>query len=197
MSSLIASLRIVVATLLVCVAGYTIVILGIAQLLTPETAQGSLIVRADGTVVGSRLIAQEFTEPKYFWPRPSAAAWNASAAAGSNKSPTSADLTARATDLIARYGATAERPLPAELAAASGGGLDPHISEHAARWQAQRVAAARADLSLARVEALIAEHAFTPGGFMTPGRIVNVLELNLALDELSSRVDAGRGDPSP
>jgi K+-transporting ATPase ATPase C chain len=182
MSSLIASLRIVVATLLVCVAGYTIVILGVAQVLTPDTAQGSLITRADGTLAGSRLIAQEFKEPRYFWPRPSAAGWNASAAAGSNKSPTSADLVARATDLIARYGATAERPLPAELAAASGGGLDPHISEHAARWQAQRVADARDDLSLARVEALIEEHAFAPGGALTPDRVVNVLELNLALD---------------
>lgn len=181
MSSLITSLRIVVATLLVCVAGYTAVVLGVAQLLTPDTAQGSLIARADGTVVGSRLIAQEFAEPKYFWPRPSAAGWNAAAATGSNKSPTSADLTARATELIARYGATAERPLPPELAAASGGGLDPHVSEHAALYQAERVAAARG-IPRARIEALIAEHAFAPGGFLTPGRIVDVLELNLALD---------------
>jgi K+-transporting ATPase ATPase C chain len=191
MSSLIASIRLVVATLLVCVAGYTIVILGVAQLLTPDTAQGSLVTRADGTLAGSRLIAQEFKEPRYFWPRPSAAGWNASAAAGSNKSPTSADLTARATDLIARYGATAERPLPPELAAASGGGLDPHISEHAALYQAERVAAARPGLSRARIEALIAEHAFAPGGFLTPGRIVNVLELNLALDREPGVVPGG------
>jgi K+-transporting ATPase ATPase C chain len=190
MSSLIASLRIVVATLLVCVAGYTGAILGIAQLVTPDTAQGSLIARVDGTLAGSRLIAQEFKEPRYFWPRPSAAGWNASAAAGSNKSPTSADLTARATDLIARYGATAERPLPAELAAASGGGLDPHISEHAARYQAERVAAARG-VPRPRVEALIAEHAFAPGGFLTSGRIVNVLELNLALDREPAVVPGG------
>ena len=82
MSSLIASLRLVVATLLVCVGGYTAVVLGLAQLVTPDTAQGSLVARADGTVAGSRLIAQEFEEPKYFWPRPSAAGYNASAAAG-------------------------------------------------------------------------------------------------------------------
>lgn len=182
MSSLIASLRIVAATLLVCVAGYTAAILGVARLLTPETAQGSLIERADGTLAGSRLIAQEFKEPKYFWPRPSAAGWNASAAAGSNKSPTSPDLTARATELVARYGATPERPLPPELAAASGAGLDPHVSERAALYQVERVAAARPGLPPARIEALIAEHAFAPGGALTPGRIVNVLELNLALD---------------
>jgi K+-transporting ATPase ATPase C chain len=181
-----ASIRLVVATMLVCVVGYVSVILWIAQFF-PDTAQGSLITAVDGKIVGSRLIAQSFTQPGYFWPRPSAAGKNgydATSAAGSNKSPTSADLAARATDLIARYGATAERPLPAELAAASGGGLDPHISEHAARWQAPRVAAARPGLSRARIEALIAEHAFAPGGFLTSGRIVNVLELNLALDEL-------------
>jgi K+-transporting ATPase ATPase C chain len=113
--------------------------------------------------------------------------YNAAGAAGSNKSPTSPDLTKRAQEEIDRHGATAERPLPAELAAASGGGLDPHISEHAARYQASRVAAARG-LPLAEVEKLIADHAFHTGGaLLTPERIVNVLELNLALDGLGKR----------
>jgi potassium-transporting ATPase KdpC subunit len=185
MASLVASLRLVVATMLICVVGYPLAILGVARWF-PDTAQGSLITAADGKVVGSRLIAQSFTEPRYFWPRPSAAGKNgydASAAAGSNKSPTSADLTERARALIARYGAAAERPLPAELAAASGGGLDPHISVQAASYQANRVAAGR-DLPRSEVEALIADHAFAPGGFLTPERLVNVLELNLALDAL-------------
>ena len=145
MASLLASLRLVVATMLICVLGYSLAILGVAQFF-PDTARGSLITAADGHVIGSRLIAQNFTEPRYFWPRPSAAGKNgydATAAAGSNKSPTSADLTERARALIARYGATAERPLPAELAAASGGGLDPHISVKAAIYQAERVAKAR------------------------------------------------------
>ena len=184
MVPIVASLRLVLATLLICVVGYTLVILGVAQLF-PETAQGSLIVM-DGKVVGSRLVAQNFAQPKYFWPRPSAAGkdgYDAMSAAGSNKSPTSEDLAKRGAALVARYGATPERPLPAELAAASGGGLDPHIGERAARYQAARVAQARG-LPQERVEALIGRHSFTPGGLLTPVRIVNVLELNLALDAL-------------
>jgi K+-transporting ATPase ATPase C chain len=181
MQSLIASLRVAAATIAVCVVGYASLILGVAQLFTPASADGSLLARADGSLVGSRLIAQKFTQPGYFWPRPSAVDYNGAGAGGSNKSPTSPDLTKRAEALIAQYGATAERPLPPELAAASGGGLDPHVSEQAARYQAPRVAAARG-LPEARVEALIEEHAFAPGGPLTPGRLVNVLELNLALD---------------
>jgi K+-transporting ATPase ATPase C chain len=170
--------------MLVCVAGYALVILGVAQLF-PDTAQGALVVK-DGKVVGSRLIAQSFTQPKYFWPRPSAAGkdgYDATSAAGSNKSPTSEDVAKRGAAMVARYGATAEKPLPPELAAASGGGLDPHISEHAARYQAARVAQARG-LPQQKVEELIARHGFAPGGFLTPVRLVNVLELNLALDAL-------------
>ena len=75
--------------------------------------------------------------------------------------------------------------MPPELAAASGGGLDPHISEHAALYQAERVAEARG-LPQSQVETLISEHAFAPGGFLTPDRLVNVLELNLALDKLAA-----------
>jgi K+-transporting ATPase ATPase C chain len=186
MQALMTSIRLTFVTLLICVGGYTAVILGIAHVVTPDTAEGSLLRGADGAVVGSRLIAQSFSEPRYFWPRPSAADYNASAAAGSNKSPTSPDLTERARELLARYGATAQNPLPADLAAASGGGLDPHISERAAMYQAARVAQAR-DLERSSVEALIAERAFAPGGFLTPDRVVNVLELNLALDALAPR----------
>lgn len=186
MSSLLASIRLVVATMLVCVVGYATAIWGVGRILTPDTADGSLIRTADGTVIGSRLIAQGFTQPRYFWPRPSAAGENgydATAAAGSNKSPTSPDLTERAKEIVARYGATADNPLPPELAAASGGGLDPHISEHAALYQAKRVAEARS-LPLEEVETIIEQHAFAPGGFLTPDRLVNVLELNLALDQM-------------
>ena len=111
--------------------------------------------------------------------------YNAAAAAGSNKSPTSPDLTKRAEDIIPQYGATAENPLPPELAAASGAGLDPDISEHAALYQAKRVAEARG-LTLPQVEAVIRENVFAPGGFLTPDRLVNVLELNLALDKLGA-----------
>ncbi|WP_316976266.1 potassium-transporting ATPase subunit C [Shumkonia mesophila] len=186
MALLVTSLRLVVATLLICVVGYTVAILGVARFF-PDTAQGSLITAADGKAIGSRLIAQNFTEPGYFWPRPSAAGkegYDATAAAGSNKSPTSADLSERARQLVARYGATAAKPLPAELAAASGGGLDPHISVQAALYQAERVAGARG-LPLSQVEAVIDRHAFAPGDVLTPDRLVDVLEINLALDRLS------------
>lgn len=183
MQSIIAGLRIVAGTIVICVVGYVNVVLGIAQLVTPDTANGSLVTSADGAVIGSRLIAQNFTDPAYLWPRPSAAAYNGAGAGGSHKSPTSTDLTARAEELIARYDATPERPLPPELAAASGAGLDPHISDRAARYQAARVANARG-VTHTRVESIIAERAFSPGGMLTSDRIVNVLELNLALDSL-------------
>jgi K+-transporting ATPase ATPase C chain len=184
MQSFIASLRIAVASIGVCVIGYVALILGVGQLLTPATANGSLITADDGTVIGSRLIAQKFTRPEYFWPRPSAVDYNGAGAGGSNKSPTSTDLTERAEGIIEQYGATAASPLPPELVAASGGGLDPHISEQAAEYQAPRVAAARG-VAREQIDALIEEHAFAPGGPLTPDRIVNVLELNLALDAAS------------
>jgi K+-transporting ATPase ATPase C chain len=186
MQSLLASIRAIIATMLICVAGYAGAIWVVGQVLAPDTAEGSLIMSADGKVIGSRLIAQKFTEPRYFWPRPSAAGkdgYDATSAAGSNKSPTSTDVTDRAREIVARYGATADNPLPPELAAASGGGLDPHISERAALYQAKRVAEARG-IPQARVEEMIRANAFTPGGFLTPDRLVNVLELNLALDQL-------------
>lgn len=183
MKSVIATIRIVIATLLLCSGGYTAIVLGFAQIVAPDTAEGSLITDAEGQVIGSRLIAQQFTQPRYFWPRPSAVDYNAAGAGGSNKSPTSPDLTERASELIARHGATAETPLPAELAAASGAGLDPHITAHAARYQAPRIAAARG-IDAAQVEALIEKNSFAPGGILTPDRLVNVLELNLALDTL-------------
>jgi K+-transporting ATPase ATPase C chain len=131
--------------------------------------------------VGSRLIAQKFTQPRYFWPRPSAVDYNGSGAGGSNKSPTNPDVTKRAKETVTQYAATSANPLPAELAAASGGGLDPHITERAALYQASRVATARG-MPQADVDGLIRQHAFQPGGFLTPDRLVNVLELNLALD---------------
>jgi K+-transporting ATPase ATPase C chain len=183
MGPFIASIRLVIATMLICVAGYAAVIWTVGRILTPDTANGSLIARPDGMVIGSRLIAQKFTEPRYFWPRPSAVDYNGAGAGGSNKSPTSEDVMKRGAEIVAQYGATADNPLPPELAAASGGGLDPHISEHAALYQAVRVAQARG-IPQSQVETLIGDHVFSPGGPLTPDQLVNVLELNLALDEL-------------
>ncbi|WJH41586.1 potassium-transporting ATPase subunit C [Aliirhizobium terrae] len=183
METLISSLRITVATMAICVGGYSAAVWAIGQAVTPDTAEASIITKADGTVIGSRQVAQAFTQPQYFWPRPSAVDYNGAGAGGSNKSPTSTDLTERATETVAAYGATAENPLPAELAAASGAGLDPHITERAARYQVARIAQAR-NIPADQVEQLIDRNAFSPGGMFTPDRLVNVLEMNLALDNV-------------
>lgn len=183
METLLSSVRICAVTLIICVGGYTSAVWAVGQAVAPDTAEASLITLPDGKVIGSRLVAQAFTQPKYFWPRPSAVDYNAAGAGGSNKSPTSPDLTARATETVKAFGATAENPLPAELAAASGAGLDPHITVRAARYQVARIVATR-NVPAADVEALIDRNAFAPGGFFTQDRLVNVLELNLALDSL-------------
>ncbi|MCX9146028.1 potassium-transporting ATPase subunit C [Erythrobacter sp. WG] len=174
------AIRLWLVTFLVCVVLYTGLILGFAQVAAPFGANGSIIA-VGGKAVGSELVAQKFTSPRYVWPRPSAVDYNAMGAAGSNKSPTSPDLTKRAEETITAYGATRDRPLPADLVAASGGGLDPHISLAGALYQAERVAQARG-LSRGEVERLIEAEATSVGGPLAPERIVNVLQLNLALD---------------
>lgn len=180
---LLPSLRLWIVTLLVCALGYSALVYGFAQTVAPFQAEGSILMR-DGKPVGSALIAQNFAQERYFWPRPSAADYNGVGAAGSNLSPTSDKLKQRASETVSRYAAADDNPLPADLVAASGGGLDPHISLAGARYQAARVAAARA-LPVADVETLIDRMAFAPGGPAAPDRIVNVLELNLALDRLA------------
>jgi potassium-transporting ATPase KdpC subunit len=182
MTYLLPSLRLWLASLLVCVIVYTALMLVLAQAVVPAKAGGSLIER-DGLIIGSELIAQDFTSDGYFWPRPSAIDYDGMGAGGSNLSPTSADLTQRAEELIARHGAAPANPLPADLAAASGGGLDPHISLEAAMFQAERVAAARG-LGADAVRAIIEREAYAPGGLLAKAPIVNVLALNLALDGL-------------
>ncbi|WP_048645284.1 potassium-transporting ATPase subunit C [Nitratireductor soli] len=183
MQSLLASIRIAAVTMLICVAGYATAVWAVARAIAPATAYASLITSQDGTIIGSRQIAQAFTRPEYFWPRPSAVDYDGAGAGGSNWSPTSSDVADRGREMVERYGATSENPLPAELAAASGAGLDPHISEAGALYQVARVAEARG-LDQSRVGALVRNAAFSPGGFLTQDRIVNVLELNLALDRL-------------
>jgi K+-transporting ATPase ATPase C chain len=187
MSDIIISLRLFLLSVLVCSAAYPAVMLGFAAVAAPEKRQGSLIQNEDGTIVGSRLLAQKFTRPEYFWPRPSACDYNASATAGSNLSPTNPKLTDRAKEIISQLKPAQDQLVPADLVAASGGGMDPHISLAGAMLQVPRVASARG-MSEETLKGIVHEH--TDGATLAAfggEPIVNVLELNVALDQAAKQ----------
>jgi K+-transporting ATPase ATPase C chain len=165
---------------------YPGIVTGIAQLVFPRQANGSL-VSINGRVIGSSLIGQQFNDAAYFHPRPSAAGagYDAAASSGTNKGPTDKKL---ADTLIAQAVAEAESSgvkkgtVPADMATASASGLDPHISPANALLQVARVSAARG-IDSARVRALVQQHTESRQfGFFGEPR-VNVLELNIALDD--------------
>jgi K+-transporting ATPase ATPase C chain len=164
---------------------YNVLLVAIGRVVFPAQAEGSLIRRADGTVVGSRLIGQEFTKPEYFQPRPSGVDYNAASTGGTNYGPSNPDhlkaVRERLDAVIALEKVTASQ-VPSEMVTASGGGMDPHIPPAAAELQAARVASSR-NTPLDRVRALVQAHTDPPTfGFLGRAR-VNVLELNLSLDE--------------
>jgi K+-transporting ATPase ATPase C chain len=169
--------------MVICCLLYPLVIWGLGQTLTPNSANGSLVSNDRGEIVGSALIAQKFDRPEYFWPRPSAVDYNAAAAGGSNRSPAHPELRERAMNLAARFRASAAAPIPADLVTASGSGLDPDITLAAAKYQAARVAAARG-LPVETLVELLDQYARRPGGALTPQPLVNVLRVNMALDGL-------------
>jgi len=165
---------------------YPLIVTGIAQVIFPSQANGSLIVK-DGKLVGSSLIGQPFDDPKYFWARPSATSPfpdNAGASSGSNLSPTNPALIKAVQDRVdalraADPGNTA--PVPVDLVTASGSGVDPHISPAAALYQMSRVARAR-QMDARALQQLVDRN--TDGrwlGIFGEPR-VNVLQLNLSLD---------------
>lgn len=178
-------------TMIVLGVGYPVVLWGVGRVLFPAQAEGSLLRRGDGSVIGSRLVAQGFTRPEYFHPRPSAVDYDAASTGGSNHGPSNPDhLEAVRARLDARAALEAATPaqVPSEMVTASGGGLDPHIPPAAAELQAARVASARG-VAVARVRGLIAAHTEPPTfGFLGRER-VNVLALNLALDAQAPRGD--------
>jgi K+-transporting ATPase ATPase C chain len=172
---------------IVCCGLYPLVVFGISQMLFHDKANGSLIVDQDGTVRGSKLLAQGFTADKYFHPRPSAAGngYDAASSGGSNLGPTSQKLNDAIKVRIGAYrkenGLSENDSVPADAVTASGSGLDPHISLRNAELQTPRVARARG-LSEEKIRELVQQN--TDGRDLgvlgDPG--VNVLELNLALD---------------
>jgi K+-transporting ATPase ATPase C chain len=194
MKTFLAELRSAVLVTLVlavvCCGIYPLVVFGLGQALFPHKANGSLIVDAQGTIRGSRLLGQQFAAEKYFHGRPSAAGngYDATSSGGSNLGPTSQKLhdsiAQNLSDYRTQNGLATNAPVPADAVTASGSGLDPHISPQNAHLQAPRVAKARG-LALEKVQALIAQHTDPAdiGILGEPG--VNVLELNLALDALS------------
>lgn len=166
--------------------GYPLAMTGIAQLVMPDQANGSLIRNGD-RIIGSELIGQNFAQARYFQPRPSAAGENgydASASAASNLAPGSQDLRDRVAASIADKSLTGVS-VPPDLVTTSASGLDPHISPEAAFSQTSRVAAARS-LPIARVQQLIRDSTETPLlGFLGEPR-VNVLLINRQLDDISA-----------
>jgi potassium-transporting ATPase KdpC subunit len=165
---------------------YPLAVTGIAKIVFPSQAAGSLIQR-DGKVVGSTLIGQNFSDPKYFWGRPSATGpvpYNAAASSGSNQGPLNpalVDAIKIRVEALRAADPANQSPVPVDLVTASASGLDPHISVAAANYQVSRIVKARG-LSDATVAALVVAH--TQGrmlGFLGEPR-VNVLQLNLALD---------------
>ena len=161
---------------------YPLIVTGIAQVAFKDQANGSLIEK-DGTILGSRLIGQQFSDPGYFWGRPSATSpmpYNGASSSGSNLGPTNPALRNAVLERVTGWGSRPVRPVPADLVTASASGLDPHISPAAARYQLARIAKARG-IAQDRLRGLVEQH--TEGrslGLLGEAR-VNVLTLNLEL----------------
>ena len=169
---------------------YPLAVTGLAQLLLPSLADGSLITR-DGKVIGSELIGQHFDDPKYFWGRPSATSpfpYNAAASSGSNLGPTNPafiDAVRGRVSALRAADPVNDTPIPVDLVTASGSGLDPHMSPAAAEYQLKRVARARG-LGENTLRDLVARHTEGRQLGVLGERRINILKLNVALDDLSA-----------
>jgi K+-transporting ATPase ATPase C chain len=181
------SIRFTLITLILLGLGYPLLVTGIASVIFPKQAAGSLIKLNDGTVIGSELLAQSFVSDKYFHPRPSAAGngYDATASGGSNLAQSNKTLVTRLQGDIDKLAAqNPGKPVPIDLVTTSASGLDPDITPDAAFFQAPRVAKTR-NLSEESVQKLIEQHITGRQlGLLGEAR-VNVLELNLDLDKLA------------
>ena len=185
MKNLVTAILMTIVTTILLGLIYPLAVTGLSQVIFPEKANGQLIKRADGTIIGSRIIGQPFSSPGYFRSRPSAAGaagYDAGASSGSNLGPTNKKLIDRVkADVEKLQAENPGKPVPVDLVTTSGSGLDPHISPAAAEFQVARVARERSK-SEEQVRQLVATH--TEGrqfGFLGEPT-VNVLELNLDLD---------------
>lgn len=184
---MLGSVRLCLVIFAVCGILYPLTMTGIAQLLMPERAGGSLVRNAEGTVVGSSLIGQAFHSPRYFSGRVSSIGYDAAASGGSNYAASNAELVKRVTNDIDAFlrdnPDVKQSDIPTDLVTSSASGLDPDISPQAARIQVPRIAQARS-LDPERLYALVAAHTETPlWGIFGEAR-VQVLAINLALDRM-------------
>ena len=184
--NLLTAFLMTIATTILLGIIYPLVVTGLAQVLFPKKANGQLI-EANGKVIGSRILAQGFSSARYFHPRPSAVNYDPTNSNGSQLGPTNHQLVDRVKGDVATL--QTENPgmsVPIDLVTTSASGLDPHITPAAAEFQVRRVAKERA-LSEDRVRAIVRQHTEARQfGFLGEPR-VNVLELNLALDEVAPR----------
>jgi K+-transporting ATPase ATPase C chain len=180
------ALKLTLATILICCIGYTFLILLFAQL-SPNKGEGQT-VKINGIVKGYALEGQSFTQDKYFNGRPSAAGYNAAGSSGSNKGPTNPDylkdVQTRIDSFLVHNPSIKKEAISSELVTASGSGLDPDISPMAANVQIARIALNR-NINIEKIKALVASNTEKPLLGLFGVARVNVLELNIALDNLS------------
>lgn len=187
-----ANLWLLGLTVLLCCVLYPLTLWAIGQGVFPDKASGSLIIE-DGKVIGSRLIAQPFTRPEHFWPRPSAVSYDASASGGSNLSANNPKLRNRVIQTLSdlnKYAHDPNKEVPADLVMASGSGLDPHITLRNAHYQLDRVVeawakktgAAPAEVRM-KIEKLLKDRKTAPFGGWAGVELINVLEVNRLLPD--------------